>query len=153
MDDDNDDPHSNDVKVAPGGVSHNVDPWAATKSEAQVLSPLLLAGAHRRQGRCVHGGVIRAAAGGSQQRADAWAAAKLKSSVPCCWQGRMGDEDDALMAVSSEPQREAVSAALSQAEDWLYVEGADEQATAYRCAWCQTQLSDVMPDSLTRSLS
>ena len=47
-------------------------------------------------------------------------------------QSRMGDEDDPLMAVSSEQQREAVSAALGQAEDWLYVEGADEQATAYR---------------------
>ena len=61
-------------------------------------------------------------------------AALWRVSELLCPQSRMGDEDDALMAVSSEPQREAVSSALSQAEDWLYVEGADEQATAYRQA-------------------
>ena len=51
----------------------------------------------------------------------------------------MGDEDDALMAVSSEQQREAVTTALSAAEDWLYVDGADEGASAYRQAICQAR--------------
>lgn len=47
-------------------------------------------------------------------------------------QGRLADEDDVLQSVSSEQQREEVSASLSQAEDWLYFDGADEGASAYR---------------------
>ena len=48
-------------------------------------------------------------------------------------QGRLADEDDELRPVSSEQQRDDVLASLSQAEDWLYFEGADEGASAYRC--------------------
>ena len=49
-------------------------------------------------------------------------------------QGRLSDEDDVLRGVSCEQQREEVQASLSQAEDWLYYDGADQGASAYRSA-------------------
>lgn len=46
--------------------------------------------------------------------------------------GQRISSEEELQAVSTEEQREALQQGLAAAEDWLYMEGADEPATVFR---------------------
>ena len=52
--------------------------------------------------------------------------------------------EESVRLVSTEQQRDALQAALTAAEDWLYMDGADEPAAVFRWVLTQHPTSDLL---------
>ena len=64
--------------------------------------------------------------------------------------GQVLDEDDAVQQVTTQKQRDDFLAALTAAEDWLYDQGEDEQASAFR--WGPSASTSLICSRLVQSL-